>query len=142
MEDRTQWNEGSVNDQVALQFPGGDAAAVIVPFLLFTGHILADDMLAHDFIEQGVLLEILNGLEEGFGQIGDATLLALLPVHVVDVFGDLGGRGQVAADTVQTGGQAGGHGQIGVAGGIGTTQLHAAALTAGSRNTDQRRCRT
>lgn len=59
--------------------------------------------------------------------------------HLVDVLGDLLGRRQLALDAVQPGGQAHGEGQVGVAGGIGASQLHPGALAPGVGDADEGR---
>ena len=57
--------------------------------------------------------------------------------HLVEVLRDLRRRRQPPADAVQARRQAGGEGQIGIAGGVGTAQLHPGSLPPGRGNADQ-----
>ena len=76
-------------------------------------------MAAQHVHDDGVGLHLPQGLLQGGGQGLDAAGGPGAVVHLIDVAGDLRGRGEAPLDAVQAGGQAGGHRQIGVAGGVG-----------------------
>ena len=82
----------------------------------------------------------LHGMDGGLqstGQALDAPSGPGVRGHSVDVLRDLRRRGQTTLNAVQTGGQAGGEHQVGIAGGVGTPQLHPGALAPGGRDADE-----
>ena len=94
-------------------------------------------MLAQHVHDQLVLLHGLQGLLQGAGEGLDAEGGAGGRVHLIDVPGDLRGRGEPPLDAVQPGRQAGGDGQIGVAGRVGAAQLHPGGAPPGGGDADE-----
>ena len=73
---------------------------------------------------QGVGLQGVQGVLQGIGQVLNAAGCPFIGVHLKDVLCDLLRRGELSLHAVQAGGQADGQRQIGVAGGVGVSQLH------------------
>ena len=76
---------------------------------------------------------------QGIGQVLNAAGCPFIGVHLKDVLRDFLRRGELSLHAVQAGGQADGQRQIGVAGGVGVSQLHPGGLSPGGGDSDQGR---
>src|SRR4051795_10946056 len=68
---RLGWSEGL---EVAVQLPAGDLGAVLVPLGALRGEVVRQDVVAERLGDDGVVLELVDGLAERPRQLADALL--------------------------------------------------------------------
>src|SRR3954463_4576312 len=118
----------SEHGQVALELPGADLHAVVLPLLALDLDVAVEHVLAERAQDELGLRRDLDRLAERLGQLLDAEAPALLGREVVEVL--LHRLGQLVAllDSLEAGLQEGGERQVRVARGVGAAQLHARRL--------------
>ena len=114
--------------QVAVELPLGDLHPVVLPLLPLDLDVAVEDVLAEGAEHQLRLGRQLDRLAQRLGQLLDSQLLPLLRTDVVEVL--LHRLGQLVAllDALEAGREQDREGQVGVAGRVGTAQLHARGL--------------
>src|SRR3954462_16005271 len=132
----------SEHGQVALELPGADLHAVVVPLLALDLDVAVEHVLAERAQDELGLRGDLDRLAERLGQLLDPEPATVVGSEVVEVL--LHRLGQLVAllDALEAGLQERGERQVRVAGGVGAAQLHARrVLLAGvvQRNAHERR---
>src|SRR3954452_12543608 len=115
----------SEDGQVALELPGGDLYAVVLPLLALDLDVAVEHVLAERAQDELGLRRDLDRLAERLGQLLDAEAPALLGRDVVEVFVHRLGQLVALLDPLEAGLQEGGERQVRVARGVGAAQLHA-----------------
>src|SRR3954447_13854838 len=120
----------SEHGQVALQLPGADLHAVVLPLLALDLDVAVEHVLAERAQHELGLRRDLDRLAERLGQLLDAEPLPLLGREAVEVL--LHRLGQLVAllDPLEPRLEQHGEGQVRVAGGVGAAQLHPRGLLA------------
>src|SRR5919107_308831 len=118
----------SEHRQVALELPGADLDAVVLPLLALDLDVAVEHVLAERAQDELGLGRELDRLAERLRQLLDAEPLPLLRRQVVEVL--LHGLGQLVAllDPLEAGLKQRGEREVRVAGGIRAAQLHAGGL--------------
>src|SRR3954468_2746687 len=114
----------SEHGQVALELPGADLHAVVLPLLALDLDVAVEHVLAERAEDELGLRRDLDRLAERLGQLLDAEALSLLGGQVVEVL--LHRLGQLVAllDALEPRLQQGGEGEVRVARGGGAAELH------------------
>ena len=113
------------NRQVALELPGSDLDAVVLPLLALDLDVAVEDVLAERAQHELGLGGDLDRLAQRLRQLLDAEPAALVGREVVEVLLHRLGQLVAALDALQAGLQQHRERQVRVAGGIGRAQLHA-----------------
>src|SRR5664280_461320 len=128
--------------QVALDLPVRELDAVLVPLLALEADVVVEDMAPERLLYQAGVGHLLDRLAQRLRQRDDAALLALLGRQVVEVGLHRGRELVVVLDSLETGVEQAGEGQVGIAGRIGAAELCSRAFLGArlvERNPDQRR---
>src|SRR3954453_18501715 len=110
--------------QGALELPGADLHAVVLPLLALDLDVAVEHVLAEAAQDELGLRRELDRLAQGLRELLDPEAPPLVGRQVVEVL--LHGLGQLVAalDPLEAGLEQGGEGQVGVAGRIRAAQLH------------------
>lgn len=108
--------------KISLAFPVGDGVVEGVLFGAEEVGVMVDYCRAQGLADKAAVGEEVGGFAEGVGDAGEM-------LGGVDVAGEDGGRFDLVGDAVETGGEGGGVGEVGVAVGARNAAFDAQALT-------------
>ena len=89
-------------------------------------------------MHQCIFFQLVESFLQTHGQVFDFAGCALFGIHGVKIGIERGARVELAADAIETCGQAGGKQQVRIAGRVGTSEFDAGVFSADRRDTDQR----
>src|SRR3954454_5414177 len=91
----------SILPEIPFLLPGVDVGDVLLPLLALGAEVVVEDVVAQGFLDDVVLLELVERLGEVRGELADARAALLAVTHGEDVLVDRRPRVQLALHAVE-----------------------------------------